>query len=137
MIRVNEFGPLNLMPRPWRQSAPAAAKGTQGGKDGPHRHRRRATYTRTKGGRHLFAALDLTTDKMYGHVKATKNRTDFLGFRRYLRALYPYRTAIVLGRTFPRAPTPASATGTRPNVEFAHVTTNASWLNCIERHPAA
>jgi hypothetical protein len=54
---------------------------------------RRATHKRTQGVRHLFSALDLMTDKMYGPVKTkTKtNRTDFLAFCRYLRSLYPQR----------------------------------------------
>jgi transposase len=29
----------------------------------------RATYTRTQGVRHLFAALELGRNKMYGHIK--------------------------------------------------------------------
>jgi len=48
----------------------------------PRRRRRRATYNRTQGVRHLMAALDLGTDKMYGHGKVNKNRTTFLGFCR-------------------------------------------------------
>jgi hypothetical protein len=39
--------------------------------------------------RHLFAAYDLGTDKLYGHIKKTKNRSTFLEFCRYLRSLYP------------------------------------------------
>jgi transposase len=140
---MDEFGPLNLMPRPGRQWAPAATKATKGAGDGPRRRRRRATYTRTKGVRHLFAALDLTADKMYGHVKATKNRTDFLAFCRYLRSLYPpeVRIAIVLDNFSPHLST---RTDTRVfdwaaanNVELAYVPTNASWLNRIEGHFAA
>nr|WP_263972739.1 hypothetical protein [Streptomyces aureocirculatus] len=39
--------------------------------------------------RHLFAALDLAKDKLYGHIKPVKRRTQFLEFCRYLRTLYP------------------------------------------------
>jgi hypothetical protein len=57
----------------------------------------RATYTRPHGVRHLFAAYDLSTDRLYGHIKKTKNRSKFLEFCRYLRTLYPptVRMAIV------------------------------------------
>jgi transposase len=36
------------------------------------RPRRRATYTRPHGVRHLFAAYDLGKDQLYGHIKKTK-----------------------------------------------------------------
>jgi hypothetical protein len=32
----------------------------------------RATYTRTAGVRHLFAAYELREDKLFGHVKPRK-----------------------------------------------------------------
>lgn len=40
--------------------------------------------TNPRTGRHLFAAYDLSTDKLYGHIKANKRRTDFLIFMRYV-----------------------------------------------------
>lgn len=83
VLCMDEFGPLNLLPRPGKQWAPAAAKATRKADGGPRRRRRRATYNRNDGVRHLFAAYDLGADKMYGHVKATKNRTTFLAFCRY------------------------------------------------------
>jgi hypothetical protein len=46
----------------------------------------RATYTRTAGVRHLFAAYELGEDKLYGHIKPRKTRTRFLEFCRYLRS---------------------------------------------------
>ena len=45
----------------------------------------RATYTRTEGVRHLFAAYELGADKLFGHVKLRKTRGRFLEFCRYLR----------------------------------------------------
>ncbi|HSH62409.1 MAG TPA: transposase, partial [Acidimicrobiales bacterium] len=102
------------------------------------RRRRRATYTRTQGVRHLFAALDLGTDKMYGHVKVNKNRTTFLGFCRYLRSLYPHevRIAIVMDNFSPHLSTKKDQRvgdwAAANNVELAYVPTNASWLNRIE-----
>jgi pyoverdine/dityrosine biosynthesis protein Dit1 len=60
------------------------------------RRRLRATYTRTKGVRHLFAAYDLAEDKLYGHIKPRKTRTRFLEFCRHLRSLYPPQVRIAI-----------------------------------------
>ena len=38
--------------------------------------------------RHLFAALELDTDTMYGHIKKRKWHGEFLEFCRYLRSLH-------------------------------------------------
>ena len=56
----------------------------------------RATYTRTAGVRHLFAAYELGEDKLYGHIKPRKTRARFLEFCRYLRSLYPPGTRIAI-----------------------------------------
>lgn len=136
VICMDEFGPLNLLPRPGKQWAPVASKATKGG--GPRRRRRRATYTRTNGVRHLFAAYDLGADKLYGHVKAKKKRVQFLEFCRYIRTLYPpeVRIAIVLDNFSPHLSTKKDQRvgewAAANNVEFAYVPTNASWLNRIE-----
>ncbi|MGW1681797.1 IS630 family transposase [Saccharopolyspora sp. NPDC002376] len=99
VFSMDEFGPLNLQPHPGRQWAERGGKHKDPGRD--PRPRQRATYTRTEGVRHLFAALDLSTDKMYGHVKTRKKRVQFLEFSRYLRSLYPpeVRIAIVCDNT--------------------------------------
>ena len=81
---LDEFGPLNLQPHPGRQWAERGGKHKDPERE--QRRRRRATYNRTQGVRHLFAAYDLAEDKLYGHVKLTKNRTTFLEFCRYLRS---------------------------------------------------
>ena len=57
VIRMDEFGPLNLQPHPGKQWAPAAAG--KGDPDMPRRRRMRATYTRPHGVRHLMAGLRL------------------------------------------------------------------------------
>ena len=57
---MDEFGPLNLQPRPGRQWAAISGKGKEPGRAA--RRRRRATYTRTQGVRHLFAAYELGED---------------------------------------------------------------------------
>jgi len=61
---VDEFGPLNLQPRPGRQWAAVSGKGKEPGRA----PRPRATYTRKAGVRHLFAAYELGEDKLYGHI---------------------------------------------------------------------
>ena len=71
---MDEFGPLNLQPHPGRQWAPIANSDP----DRPRRGRRRATYKRPHGVRHLLAGYDLGRDRLYGHIKPTKGRTQFL-----------------------------------------------------------
>ena len=136
---MDEFGPLNLLPRPGRHWAPVAVKGGgDGGAGSPRRRRRRATYNRNDGVRHLLAAYDLGKDKIYGHIKTTKNRTKFLEFCRYLRSLYPpeVRIAIVMDNFSPHLSTKKDTRvddwAAANNVELAYVPTNASWLNRIE-----
>src|SRR5215210_3868557 len=53
---MDEFGPLNLLPRPGKQWAPVAVKDGSGSE--PRRRRRRATYHPHDGVRHLLAAYD-------------------------------------------------------------------------------
>jgi transposase len=133
---MDEFGPLNLQPHPGRQWAPVAAgKGDPGA---PRRRRRRATYTRPNGVRHLLAGYDLNRDRLYGHVKVRKGRTEFLEFCRYLRTLYPpeVRIAIVLDNFSPHLSTKKDQRvgewAKANNVELAYVPFYASWLNRIE-----
>jgi transposase len=136
VICMDEFGPLNLLPRPGKQWAPMIVEG--GSREEPRRRRRRATYTRTKGVRRLMAAYDLNQDKIYGHIKVKKDRTTFLEFCRYLRTLYPpnVRIAIVMDNFSPHLSTKKDTRvgdwAKANNVELAYVPTNASWLNRIE-----
>ncbi len=133
---VDEFGPLNLQPRPGRQWAAVSGKS----KDPVRlpRPRMRATYTRTEGVRHLLAAYDLGEDRLYGHVKPRKTRTRFLEFCRYLRSLYPpeIRIAIICDNFSPHLTTAkdgrVGAWAAASNVEIAYTPANASWLNRIE-----
>jgi transposase len=64
---TDEFGPLILMPHPGRQWVERG--GRHKNPDREPRPRRRATYTRPHGVRHLFAAYDLGKDQFYGHIK--------------------------------------------------------------------
>jgi transposase len=133
--------PHNLQRHPGRQWF--ARGGKHKASDREPRPRRRATYTRPHGVRHLFAAYDLAKDKLYGHIEPTKNRTEFLEFCRYLRSLYPprIRIALVLDNFSPHLTTKKDTRGgdwaAANNVEFAYTPTNSSWLNRIEAQVAA
>ena len=136
IICVDEFGPLNLQPHPGKQWAPTAHG--KGSTNEPRRRRRRATYTRPHGVRHLLAGYDLSTDRLYGHVEAKKGRTEFLRFLRYLRSLHPghVRIAIVLDNFSPHLSTKKDSRigdwAQANNVELAYTPTYSSWLNRIE-----
>jgi len=129
---VDEFGPLNLQPHPGKQWAERA------GRRSSPRRRRRATYNRPDGVRHLLAAYDLSTDRLYGHMKKRKGRVQFLEFCRHLRSLYPpsVRLAIVLDNWSPHRSTKRDTTvgdwAAANNVELAYTPHYASWLNRIE-----
>ena len=133
---VDEFGPLNLQPRPGRQWAAVSGKGKEPGR--APRPRMRATYTRTEGVRHLIAAYELGEDKLFGHVKPRKTRARFLEFCRYLRTLYPpvVRIAIICDNFSPHLTTAkdgrVGAWASANNAEIACTPTNSSWLNRIE-----
>jgi transposase len=133
---VDEFGPLNLQPHPGRQWAAVGGKNAESGRK--PRRRRRATYTRTGGVRHLFAAYELGEDKLFAHIKPRKNRARFLEFCRYLRSLYPptTRIAIICDNFSPHLTTSKDQRvgqwAAASNVEIAYTPTNSSWLNRIE-----
>jgi len=74
VFSMDEFGPLNLLPRPGKQWAPVVSRRAKGSTSSPRRRRRRATYKRNQGVRHLLAALDMNNDKLYGHVNGFVNR---------------------------------------------------------------
>ena len=124
------------MPHPGRHWA--AVSGKHKDPDREPRPRRRATYNRNDGVRHLFAAYDLARDRLFGHVKPYKKRTQFLEFCRYLRTLYPaeVRIAIICDNFSPHLTTKRCrrvADWAEANtVEIACTPTNSSWLNRIE-----
>jgi transposase len=136
VICVDEFGPLNLQPHPGKQWAPVIVG--KGDVDSPRRRRRRATYNRPHGVRHLMAGYDLSTDRLYGHVVKKKDRTAFLAFCRYLRSLHPphVRIAIVLDNFSPHLSTKndqrVAEWADANNIELAYTPTYSSWLNRIE-----
>ena len=98
----------------------------------------RATYHRTGGVRHLFAAYDLDRGKLYGHIKPRKTRTGFLEFCTYLRTLHPREIRFVLivdnfsQHLTAKRDRRVGAWAEADNVEIAYTPTNSSWLNRIE-----
>ncbi|PWK27219.1 hypothetical protein BC793_1561, partial [Actinoplanes xinjiangensis] len=58
VVCVDEFGPLNLQPRPGRAWKPRGRPA-----------RLRATYHRDHGVRHMIASLDLTTEKIHFRIR--------------------------------------------------------------------
>jgi hypothetical protein len=136
VVCVDEFGPLNLQPRPGR--AWARIGGTARDPGEAPRRRLRATYHRTGGVRHLFAALELGTDTMYGHFKRRKRHGEFLQFCRYLRSLHPadVRIAIVYDNFSPHLSTRKDKrVGQRAaasNAEIACTPANSWWMNRLE-----
>lgn len=129
---MDEFGPLNLQPHPGHQWAPAAV----GAGDQARRRRRRATYHRPHGVRHLLAGYDLSTDRLYGHVKNRKTRWSS-SRSAATRSLHPAHVRIVVLDNF--SPTLTTKTDSRVgdwaaanNVELAYVPFYGSWLNRIE-----
>jgi transposase len=125
VICIDEFGPLSIQPH----------KGKGWYKE-KHPHRLPATYTRRHGVRHLFAALDLKKDKLYGHVSQTKKHQDLLRFLKVLRRRFhrSERLYLVLDNFSPHKHQKVTTWAEENNVELVFTPTNASWLNRIECH---
>jgi len=127
-ICVDEFGPLNLLPRHGRHYAAAG-----------HVDRLRATYTRTGGVRHMYGAYDLERDELAGTFVERKNWTTFLPFLKWLRGRY--RGAEVLHVVLDNAgfhkKAEVLAYAAAHRIELYFTPTGASWLNRIECHFAA
>ncbi|MFD6398993.1 IS630 family transposase [Nocardia sp. NPDC060249] len=78
VICVDEFGPLNLLPRAGRGWFAAGRP-----------KRLRATFHRTQGVRHMFGALDLRSGQLYYRIRDRKRWMEFLSFLKSLRARWP------------------------------------------------
>ncbi|MGP4018811.1 IS630 family transposase [Saccharopolyspora sp. 5N708] len=127
VVCVDEFGPLNLLPRKgkvWRPFKQPA--------------RLRATYTRTEGVRHLFAALDLATGKITYRIRERKRWREFLDFCKTLRRRWPgQRLYLILDNYGPHKRPDVLSWCQANNIELVFTPTNASWLNWIESEFAA
>ncbi|WP_231494076.1 IS630 family transposase [Nocardiopsis sp. CNT312] len=127
VVCLDEFGPLNLMPRPgkrWRpQGRPA---------------RLRATYHRYEGIRQMIAALDLATGRLYYRIRRRKRWREFLSFLKTLRARWPgQRLYVVLDNYSPHRHPHVRAWAADNDVELVFLPTYGSWLNWIESEFAA
>ena len=122
VLCVDEFGPLNLQPRAGRGWFPTGRPA-----------RLRATFNRTEGVRHMFAALDLATGQMFYRFRDRKRWQEFLGFLRQVRARFPTgRLYIVCDNYGPHAKSEVKQWCQDNDVELMFTPTNASWLNWIE-----
>lgn len=122
VICVDEFGPLNLLPRPGRGWFPTGRPA-----------RLRATYHRYGGVRQMFAALDLATGQMFYRFRDRKRRQEFLAFLRQLRARFPAGKLHVICDNYSPHKRIEVTDWCRDNgVELVFTPSNASWLNWIE-----
>jgi transposase len=127
VICVDEFGPLNLLPRKgkaWRpQSRP---------------QRLRATYNRNDGVLHMLAAPDLATGRISYRIRSRKRRQEFLAFLKSLRTRWPDEKLYVVCDNFsPHRHADVRAWCADNQVELVFVPTYSSWLNWIESEFAA
>lgn len=122
VICVDEFGPLNLLPRPGHGWFPRGRPARQ-----------RATYTRTAGVRQMFAALDLASGQLFYRFRDRKRWAEFLAFLRQLRRRFPTgRLFVVCDNFSPHRKTEVAAWCAAHDVELVFTPTHASWLNWIE-----
>ena len=122
VICVDEFGPLNLQPRPGHGWFPRGAPARQ-----------RATYHRYGGVRHMFGALDLASGQLFYRLRDRKRWQEFLGFLRQLRARFPTGPLHVVCDNFsPHRKAEVLTWCDANDVELVFTPSNASWLNWIE-----
>jgi transposase len=127
VLCADEFGPLNLQPRPGRAWRTAG-----------HPARLRATYRRTGGVRHMIAALDLGTGQMIYRIRERKRWRELLSFLKLLRRRWPGQKLYVIMDNFsPHKHTQITDWAAAHDVELVFLPTYASWLNWIESEFAA
>jgi transposase len=127
VVCVDEFGPLNLMPRKGKAWRPAG-----------HPQRLRATYNRYGGVMHLIGALDLATGKIYYRIRKRKRWREFLSFLKSLRHRWPdERLYVVLDNYSPHKHPAVRAWAAANEVDLVFLPTYGSWLNWIESEFAA
>jgi transposase len=127
VICVDEFGPLNLQPRPGKAWKPRGE---------PARHR--ATYHRDHGVRHMIASLDLATGRIHYRIRDRKRSAEFLDFLKSLRRRWPGQTLHLILDNFSAHKHPSVRAWCQANaVELVFLPTYSSWLNWIEAEFAA
>jgi transposase len=127
VVCVDEFGPLNLQPRPGKAWKPVGRP-----------VRLRATYHRDHGVRHMIASLDLATGKIHYRIRDRKRSSEFLDFLKSLRRRWPGQRLYLILDNFSPHKHPAVTAWCRSNdVELVFLPTYSSWLNWIEAEFAA
>ncbi|MEV1296193.1 IS630 family transposase [Pseudonocardia sp. NPDC049635] len=122
VICVDEFGPLNLQPRPGRGWFPSRRPA-----------RLRATYNRYGGVRHMIAGLDLASGQLFYRLRDRKRSSEFLAFLRQLRLRFPTgRLHVVCDNFSPHRKATVADWCATHDVELVFTPTYASWLNWIE-----
>ncbi len=122
VICVDEFGPLNLMPRKGKAWGPIRRP-----------RRLRATYNRYGGVRHMLAALDL-----YYRIRPRKRWREFLELLKGLRARWPgEKLYVVLDNFSPHKHAKVRTWAADHDIELVFLPTYGSWLNWIEAEFAA
>ncbi|MGW3747363.1 IS630 family transposase, partial [Streptomyces sp. NPDC005146] len=127
VVCVDEFGPLNLMPRKGKAWRPYRSP-----------RRLRATYNRYDGVMHMLAGLDLATGKMYYRIRPRKRWREFLALLKSLRARWPgEKLYVVLDNFSPHKHPNVRAWAAANDIELVFLSTYGSWLNWIESEFAA
>jgi transposase len=127
VVCADEFGPLNLQPRPGRSWRPIGRPA-----------RLRATYNRYDGVRHMLAALDLSTGKLIYRIRDRKRWREFLSFLKALRDRWPGEKLYLINDKFSPHKHPQVWSWAAGNdIELVFLPTYASWLNWIESEFAA
>jgi len=122
VVCVDEFGPLNLLPRKGKAWRPKCRP-----------RRQRATYTRTAGVMYMLAALDLATGMLFYRIRARKRAVEFLDLLKGLRARRPGEKLYVACHNFsPHRHARVHAWCADNDVELVFTPTYGSWLNWIE-----
>jgi transposase len=127
VVCVDEFGPLNLQPRPGKAWKPQGQP-----------VRLRATYHRDHGVRHMIASLDLASGKIHYRIRDRKRSGEFLDFLKSLRRRWPGETLhLILDNFSPHKHPRVRAWCTANAVDLVFLPTYSSWLNWIEAEFAA
>lgn len=122
VICVDEFGPLNLMPRKGKVWRPVGSP-----------RRSRATYNRRHGVMPMLAALDLTIGKVHYRIRRRKRHVEFLDLPKALRARWPGQKLYIVADNFsPHRHPDVLRWATDNAVEPVFPPTCSSWLNWIE-----
>ena len=121
MLCLDEFGPLEIRPQ-------------LGGNWVIKPDLVPATYTRDQGIKHLIAFLDLTSNKIYGHIKKRKRWNERLHILKYMRTLYKGKLYVILDNFSPHLKSEIISWCKENDIELVFLPTNASWLNRIECH---